>query len=1117
MKKIQSRLTALFPVFLLLAFLLTGNLFAQSSIFTTQVPFGSSNENDYELGLKFISSKEAVVTAIRYYKTSGETGLHTGRLWTATGIQLAEIEFVGETGSGWQTATLSSPVNIFTNTVYVVSVNANTEYAYTTGELTTSISNDFLSTVSDGNNGVFNETPAGFPSLSFNNSNYYRDIIAEEVNSRSLFTTQLPSGFDNDNDYELGVKFVPSQEAIVTAIRYFKSSGETGLHTGRLWTATGIQLAEIEFVGETGSGWQVATLTTPVNIFANTIYVVSVNANTEYVYTSGELTTSITNDFLSTVSDGNNGVFNETPAGFPTLSFNNTNYYRDIIAEVEFPLAPTLLSPTDLSTDISIEPALQWSAVSNAVTYSLQVSDDNLFGNLITDATGLTSTSYQLSGLGNSTQYYWKVNAENFAGTGHYSTASFTTMEAKVPILSWPIGGATVYINPPSLTWYLNTSSSGLLFDIIYSTNPDLSSPNFITDLATNSFSLNGLQLGTEYYWQVRSKTAGGDIISYSTIESFITFGIALKPVASWPSGDATVYTYAPSLYWYLNDASAGLTFEVELREGATGNLTGVATNLNITDLYLNTSGLLGGQQYSWQVRSKSGSTFSSWSDAVSFYTIEGANEPIVPTPSWPIDNANVYESSPTLNWYLGADGTGLTYEVEFVQGGVGALTGTPLFTNISSLFVSTANLVGSNTYTWRVRSRLGLVVSNWSEAETFTVVSYVNNPVVPIPSWPIGGAAVYSPTTSLNWYVGAHTSSLTFEVEYSTGSLTGNPSSININTTSFEISGLTEGATYNWSVRSTDGSTYSAWSDVETFVVSSFSGVAVVPNLSWPVGGATVYTVDPSLFWFLNSSSAGLTFDLKYSTNPDMSGSVTAANIAVTNYTLTALDQGVVYYWQVRSYDGNVFSAYSDIESFVVFTEYAPPVPRLGSPIGDITINTSSPELTWFLPTNSSVTGYVLEYSTNRNMTNAVISEVTNTLKAIEGLMPDANYFWRVRARNSDGELSNYSSKGMFNTGTVTSADYDAVTPDAFDLKQNFPNPFNPSTIINYSIPVSSFVTLKVFNILGKEVATLVNEMQNAANYSIEFNAASLPSGVYFYRLNSGDFVSVQKMILIR
>ncbi len=90
-------------------------------------------------------------------------------------------------------------------------------------------------------------------------------------------------------------------------------------------------------------------------------------------------------------------------------------------------------------------------------------------------------------------------------------------------------------------------------------------------------------------------------------------------------------------------------------------------------------------------------------------------------------------------------------------------------------------------------------------------------------------------------------------------------------------------------------------------------------------------------------------------------------------------------------------------------------------------------------------------------------------------------------------------------------------TVPSAFALAQNYPNPFNPSTTLSFSIPNSSIVVLKVYNLLGQEVATLVNDKLNAGTYTAQFNATGLASGVYFYRLEAGTFVEQRKMILVK
>lgn len=88
---------------------------------------------------------------------------------------------------------------------------------------------------------------------------------------------------------------------------------------------------------------------------------------------------------------------------------------------------------------------------------------------------------------------------------------------------------------------------------------------------------------------------------------------------------------------------------------------------------------------------------------------------------------------------------------------------------------------------------------------------------------------------------------------------------------------------------------------------------------------------------------------------------------------------------------------------------------------------------------------------------------------------------------------------------------------PDKFQLYQNYPNPFNPSTIIKYDIPKTEYVILKIYNTLGQEIATLVNENKQPGIYDVEFNCKNLSSGVYFYRIEAGDFISVKKMLLVK
>jgi endoglucanase len=103
-----------------------------------------------------------------------------------------------------------------------------------------------------------------------------------------------------------------------------------------------------------------------------------------------------------------------------------------------------------------------------------------------------------------------------------------------------------------------------------------------------------------------------------------------------------------------------------------------------------------------------------------------------------------------------------------------------------------------------------------------------------------------------------------------------------------------------------------------------------------------------------------------------------------------------------------------------------------------------------------------------------------------------------------------------IFNPNILIVAE-NQLLPTSFELKQNYPNPFNPSTMIQFQLPASAFVTLKVYNILGREVAVLLNETKEAGQHEIKFSNVNLPSGVYVYMLDSENFNSVRKMMLVK
>ncbi|MFH1194393.1 MAG: T9SS type A sorting domain-containing protein [bacterium] len=166
------------------------------------------------------------------------------------------------------------------------------------------------------------------------------------------------------------------------------------------------------------------------------------------------------------------------------------------------------------------------------------------------------------------------------------------------------------------------------------------------------------------------------------------------------------------------------------------------------------------------------------------------------------------------------------------------------------------------------------------------------------------------------------------------------------------------------------------------------------------------------------------------------------------------------------------------------------------------------------------NVDRYYLQISDDAMFTNILFDTLSpGNAITIDGLSTSTEYYWRVVAENLAG-LSDWSAIRKFTTVAVSGIDEEEKIPTEFKLYQNYPNPFNPITKIKFSIPaVERFckTSLRIYDILGREVATLVDEMKEPGIYEIEFNGSDLTSGIYIYKLQSDNFVSVKKLLLLK
>jgi hypothetical protein len=154
---------------------------------------------------------------------------------------------------------------------------------------------------------------------------------------------------------------------------------------------------------------------------------------------------------------------------------------------------------------------------------------------------------------------------------------------------------------------------------------------------------------------------------------------------------------------------------------------------------------------------------------------------------------------------------------------------------------------------------------------------------------------------------------------------------------------------------------------------------------------------------------------------------------------------------------------------------------------------------------------------------TRGLVFDKDNNLFGVVGDILQASNFILINTQNASsaqvgpvGQPAVYGLTMKVDTSTSVNTRIDNV-PSKFELAQNYPNPFNPTTVISYQLPVTGNVQLKVFNILGQEIMTLVNREQSAGNYSVKFNAENLSTGIYLYELRAGNYVAVKKMILTK
>jgi Cohesin domain/Secretion system C-terminal sorting domain/Fibronectin type III domain len=474
------------------------------------------------------------------------------------------------------------------------------------------------------------------------------------------------------------------------------------------------------------------------------------------------------------------------------------------------------------------------------------------------------------------------------------------------------------------------------------------------------------------------------------------------------------------------------------------------------------------------------------------------AVSPAAPVLVSPTDGASDIDINPTLSW--NASSGALSYNIQLSTDPSFATT-TWDSSDVTATSVSLSGLVESTVYHWRVNAHNAAGTSGWSAVWSFTTI--VSAPPVPTLASPASGSLDVALNPTLTW--NSATGAVRYNLQVSTDSMfaTTNYDTSGVTETSKVVSGFSHQTTYYWRVNAENGGGTGGWS-----AVWKFTTVTASPSSPTGMAAAAAGYSRINISWSDNSTNET---GYKLERNSGSSGAwteIAALPANSTSYADTGLSDGTRYFYRVFAYNGGGNSGFSDVADAV--TSMRPPGALTVAQMAGLIV-----VLTWEDSSGSEI-GFKIERKTGSAGVFLEIDTVAANVKTLSdsGVVAGSSYYYRVMAYNSD-ITSEYSNEVNI---TVTSVNGDRpVIPVSYGLSQNYPNPFNPSTTVDYQIPESGFVDVRVFDVMGREVAVLVHRQQNAGYYTVKFEGSTRTSGVYFIRIASGSFSEVKKMVLMK
>jgi len=765
---------------------------------------------------------------------------------------------------------------------------------------------------------------------------------------------------------------------------------------------------------------------------------------------------------------------------------------------------PVQISPSDKAIDLESSVNIVWNRIETADLYHLQLSKEETFSTLDYENAELTDTNIVLD-LEKGSEYYWRVRYSNTSGTSSFSKKySFLTKAVEVPqvVLRSPLNDTTIIGTSAMFKW--KSVSNRDFYQLQVATDSNfVNISKFIDTLHINEIEVNNLTSGQKHYWRARA-SIDNSFGKYSTIGKFFTAIVdTTKPSLLAPSNDEIDVNTTISFSWESIDSAD--YYQLEIAEDKNFD-TIFYLNENIGSTEQTVYNFEKYTSYFWRVRFSNSSGNSMYSKVFTFETLAG--NPTIPILLAPLPNSVDLDSDLTFTWKN--DGVADHFMIEiYTDSGIQ----NPFYIedSLKGTEITLDNFEQGKQYFWRVRS------TNINGNSAFSAINKfrtrIGEPSILALIEPLNNSVGLDNTINFKW--NPIDTALFYSIEIA------EDSDFNIITISIDsiysdhitVANLEEGIQYYWRLKS-----YNELGSNTISNISNFSTHVGSPNLPVAISPAPNSHIDSDVSFNWSPVENAVCYQLDIAQDRNFKNIVFSEDSLTSNKTtISDVGEGKNFYWRVKAINDYANSGFTKESKFII--KVNKPTNLASEIIYDQFVG-----LSW--KDNSNVEKrFIIERSLksdNSSDSYITIDTLLSNQTSYEDYTVEDNetYVYRVFSENSIS-ISDYSNS----TELQFSVDdnFDPNIPDEFALSQNYPNPFNPNTKINYSLKEMCDVGITIYNIIGEEVSRLVNDQQDAGNYTLEWDASNFASGVYLYVMKADSqesdehFQAVNKMVLLK